>query len=258
MSERIRDMVSWLLVMTAALTAADLVTAWAERALWTPPRPLPSLASPASAHDPMPEQFQSLLGTSTPVTSEPDSTTTRTSGTMLNRLPVPSLQLNAVLLGEGRSGIAVVSADGKTLVLEPGAVIGGLSLSKLRERSVTFDGPAGPLTLELGASPTQAQTAAVTKQASLRDLGIFRRGIRVTPVVVDGEMQGAKLLFSDPNHPLVQAGMRSGDTVLSVNSTVLDSPESIVRVRQEFSESSSLRLELLRNGQRQTLRLELD
>ena len=94
--------------------------------------------------------------------------------------------------------------------------------------------------------PTQAQTGPVVDPASLMGQASLRprmRGLGINGLTVSATGEGQALR---------DAGLQSGDVILAVNGTELNSPQSIAGLRGQLSNATSAEIRFERNGQVQT------
>ena len=84
------------------------------------------------------------------------------------------------------------------------------------------------------------------------------QGFQAKPEVANGEVLGMRIRLPDPSHPLARLGIRDGDVVKSLNGTALEGPESVSMVYRVLRNSPTLRFEVGRNGQDETVEVQLE
>ncbi|MBH0237588.1 Do family serine endopeptidase [Methylobrevis albus] len=102
---------------------------------------------------------------------------------------------------------------------------------------------------------------------SLKENGVVTRGwlgVQIQPVTQDiadsiglDTASGALVTEPQPDGPGIAAGIRSGDVVLKVDDTDIDSPRALARRIASYAPGSTVTLGIWRNGEAQTLEVEL-
>ena len=85
--------------------------------------------------------------------------------------------------------------------------------------------------------------------------GTAPRGVRVVPSVKNGQPNGFKLYAISAGTIFEALGFRNGDTVQSINGTVLDSPSAALDLYDKLKNIDSLRIELDRRGRPEVLKI---
>jgi general secretion pathway protein C len=103
---------------------------------------------------------------------------------------------------------------------------------------------------------------AILSQRELRNIldnpGQFAgKGFRMKPVLREGEIVGMRVTMKDSSHPLARLGVQNGDIVRSLNGQELNGPEALSSIYRVLRNTSSLRFEVERNGQNQTIDVSL-
>lgn len=106
------------------------------------------------------------------------------------------------------------------------------------------------------------ETGAILSQRELRNLldnpGQFAaKGFRMKPVLREGEIVGMRVTMKDASHPLARLGVQDGDIVRSLNGQDLNGPEALSSIYRVLRNTSSLKFEVERNGQNQSIDVSL-
>ncbi|HIQ31345.1 MAG TPA: PDZ domain-containing protein, partial [Aquifex aeolicus] len=91
-----------------------------------------------------------------------------------------------------------------------------------------------------------------------RDPGIMFREIRLVPYVRGGRTKGFIFEWIKPGSLFYRAGLRKGDILLSINNRTIRSAEDAFRLLQLLRNESSLRIVLLRKGQRREINVRIE
>lgn len=114
---------------------------------------------------------------------------------------------------------------------------------------------------EVAATPAP-EGGEILSQRELRNIldnpGQFAgKGFRMKPVLREGEIVGMRVTMKDASHPLARLGIQDGDIVHSLNGQELNGPEALSSIYRVLRNTSSLRFEVERNGQNQSLDVSL-
>lgn len=256
MSEQVRDLVTWLLVLALALASADAVTAMVERALELPAREMASEFQPAPSPSPLTARVAHLLSLEKPA---PVSVVSASPIRGTASLSFSQVRLLGVMRGE-EQGLAALEVDGRPRVLELGRSVGGWTLGDLGERHATLARGEQVLKLELGAEPSPAVGPAPERsalQVPRRDLVSALENPTGQARIIPQRELGIRLLLSSTDHVLYRLGLRSGDLITSLNELELRGATSLSEAVRLLRNSTHLRLEVERGGESLTLRVEL-
>ena len=113
-------------------------------------------------------------------------------------------------------------------------------------------GLAGAVALAVSTLAAQAGTADQNRQARPRVMVLDGRGAQIG-VTVDDVAEGVRIGDVDENSPASKAGLRSGDLVVEVDGERVRSARQFSRLIQESPEGRTVRLGVVRDGQRQTI-----
>jgi type II secretion system protein C len=114
---------------------------------------------------------------------------------------------------------------------------------------------------EVGATPAAPVGGAILSQTELRNIldnpGQFAGNFRLKPVLREGEIVGMRVNMKDSSHPLARLGVQDGDIVRSLNGQDLNGPEALSSIYRVLRNTSSLKFEVERNGQNQSIDVSL-
>jgi general secretion pathway protein C len=89
-------------------------------------------------------------------------------------------------------------------------------------------------------------------------LGRFLQGVESEPYVREGDFVGFRVLALWPDDPRFRnAGIEPGDVVTSVNGHPIERPAQALKAWQSLRVASELMVEILRDGERRTLRFAI-
>ncbi|MDQ7038060.1 MAG: type II secretion system protein GspC [Aquificota bacterium] len=176
-----------------------------------------------------------------------------------------------VLVGTstGVKKMALILKDGKPLILEEGEEKEGVLLKEVRKREVKVRSGGRELTLrirkfvpgEVRRTGTVAQEFRISRrdlERITRDPGVMFREIRLVPYVKDGRTKGFIFEWVKPGSLFHRAGIRRGDVLVSINNVAINSAEDAFRVLQLLRNEPSLRVVILRGGQRKELNIRIE
>lgn len=170
----------------------------------------------------------------------------------------------------GFKNLALLEVGGKPIVLEEGKEKKGVLLEKVyRNRAlVRFSGRRIELLLEkrrAETAPVRAPTALGEVKISRREIeritkdpGIMFREIRLVPYVKNGRTEGFIFEWIKPGSLFYRAGLRRGDVLVSINNMTIKSGEDAFRLLQVLRNEPSLKVVILRNGQRKEINIRIE
>ena len=144
-----------------------------------------------------------------------------------------------------------------------------------RVEKISLLGSPAPAKPVATATPAAAASRATSQYAdSVRDLGNntyeverdvvqklisnpMQLGVRAMPAQKDGEMIGVRLYGIRANSPLAAIGLKSGDTLHSVNGHSLNSPDNILGAYGKLENAENFSLSLTRRGQPVEMKYQL-
>jgi serine protease Do len=114
------------------------------------------------------------------------------------------------------------------------------------------------------AVPTDTVTKVV---ASLKDTGTVERGyagVQIQPITEEladslglKSTKGALVSEAQPGTPAADAGIKSGDTIVSVNGEKVDAPKDVIRRIGNMKPGEDVKLGVIRDGKDQSFTLKL-
>ena len=211
---------------------------------------------------------------------------------------IDQIKLQGTMAAANGAGLAILEFQGASQVVSSGDQIGGFTLKAVTSYSVTLEGQGQTFLLDLNSqqssstalapsrpaerptAETQTQqpepqnvdpqpeeqagsTAPILSMQELRNIldnpeEFMGQGFQAKPEVANGEVLGMRIRLPDPSHPLARLGIRDGDVVKSLNGTALEGPESVSMVYRVLRNSPTLRFEVGRNGQDETVEVQLE
>ena len=211
---------------------------------------------------------------------------------------IEQIKLQGTMAAANGAGLAILEFQGASQVVSSGDQIGGFTLKAVTSYSVTLEGQGQTFLLDLNSqqssstalapsrpterptAETQTQqpepqnadpqpeeqpgsTAPILSMQELRNIldnpeEFMGQGFQAKPEVANGEVLGMRIRLADPTHPLARLGIRDGDLVKSLNGTALEGPESVSMVYRVLRNSPTLRFEVGRNGQDETVEVQLE
>jgi len=181
---------------------------------------------------------------------------------------------NVELLGVsiGTLNMALLKAEDETLVLREGESAKGITLRKVARESATLLINGKEITLKVKTAKATLSPATAGGESGFsevrlsrrdiqritRDPGIMFREIRLVPYVRGGRTKGFIFEWIKPGSLFYRAGLRKGDILLSINNRTIRSAEDAFRLLQLLRNESSLRIVLLRKGQRREINVRIE
>ena len=161
-------------------------------------------------------------------------------------------------------GVIVDIQRNKVLINRGGALeyleVEGLN----REEDLASDsgkkGRSGDGKIEEGIyqkSETEYEIAREKLESSLSDINNILREARAVPYMIQGQMQGFKILSIRYKSIFRELGLKNGDVIEQVNGKNLDSIESSLGLFQDLRNESAFTINIQRQGNKQTLRYEV-
>lgn len=244
---------------------------------------------PAGAPD-QPQAVASADGTTPPapvVAAPPSSLNLRGTMAGVGGSGLAMIDVNGetrvISVGEEVSGMTLVEVNAYSARLEGGGRSQVLEMDVVTEVAAVLPPPAIPTQDPIApdASPTPQATpgeviqvtppdaattppagGAILSQTELRNIldnpGQFAgKGFRLKPVLREGEIVGMRVNMKDASHPLARLGVQDGDIVRSLNGQELNGPEALSSIYRVLRNTSSLKFEVERNGQNQSIDVAL-
>ncbi len=187
---------------------------------------------------------------------------------------------NIKLIGISGGGIraAMLSLNGKKLILMEGEEKGGVFLKKVERSSVRVVSAGREFVLKMERKKSKGSGSFKEKSSSpvrqtpsgevkvsrreieriTKDPGVMFREIRLVPYVKNGRTEGFIFEWIKPGSLLYQAGLRAGDILVSINNNTIRSGEDAFRLLQILRNEPTLRVQIIRNGQPQELYVRVE
>ena len=190
----------------------------------------------------------------------------------LPRTPKGDLKLKLLAVSLGAKSIALLEVGGKKVVLKEGDSWKGITLKRVfpKEVVVSYGGRDIRVRLEKGkgyAPKARRMESDSTYEFKIsrreiervtRDPGIMFRQIRLVPYVKNGRTEGFIFEWIKPGSLFYKAGLRKGDILVSINNMSIRSGEDAFRILQALRNEPSLRVVVLRNGQRKEINVRIE
>lgn len=148
------------------------------------------------------------------------------------------------------------------VVLNRGGTLEVLRLPRELTSAAPPPAPAAPAAAGLGTRPPTVRprtepAPATVQEAISQGASGFLEIVRPAPFMPDGQLRGYRL-FPGPNRQRFNAlGLRSGDLVTEINGMALDNPAQGMEIFNSLGETTQVTLTLERDGQPETLNLDL-
>lgn len=204
-----------------------------------------------------------------------------------------NLRLKGTMAGFGGAGLAMIEFNNETVVVSAGDEIAGYQLISVEPYSVTLESNGHYQILEMDVAtdlnappvnpkpqsteeplvpapeeqdPVDAEPAeevgGILTQRELRNIldnpeKFAGQGFRMNPVLREGEIIGMQVALPDASHPLARLGLKHGDIVRTLNGQELNGPEALTSIYRVLRNTSSLRFEIERNGQNESIDVAL-
>lgn len=118
---------------------------------------------------------------------------------------------------------------------------------------VYFPDIAPVVTTGLSPDSSQDESAGEAEAPALIDVGELMGEAALRPRMDGLAISGLTVTASDDTPALAHAGLQSGDVILSVNGTALNSPQSLNVLRQKLANAPSAEISFERGGQRRMI-----
>lgn len=210
-------------------------------------------------------------GPQTPV----DAPETRLNLSLRGLLYHPQQQQALAIIGQGDSKETFYRVGDE---LPGGASVNAIHTDRVillrNGRHETLTLPAERLDLEAAASPelpaagTDGRNGgdnaggasgqlAETRRELMSNPAQFSQYVQIEPHTEDGNFVGYRLQPGRNPSLMQEAGLEPGDIVVSIAGTRLTSPEAGMQAMQRASRQASLQLEVIRNGNPQTIHIDM-
>ncbi len=192
--------------------------------------------------------------------------------------PPPDLRATGVVVSpQADHCVAVLSSGTRTRIVRPGQAAFGGRVRRVERDAVVVEyatgevvvdleagtekAPKAPATPPLATAPTAPKARVMERrevEARLaQEVGRITTETTLVPVTEAGQVRGFALVRIPEGTLLTDAGLRAGDVLQSINGTPIDSLATLMSLWTRLQGQSSLRAEVLRNGQPLSLELTL-
>jgi general secretion pathway protein C len=192
--------------------------------------------------------------------------------------PPPDLRAAGVVISpQADHCVAVLSSGTRTRVVRPGQPAFGGQVRRIERDSVVIEYGSGEVVVELEGkarkptlTPIASPPATITSTPKPRvmerrevearlaqEVGRITAETTLAPVTEAGQIHGFVLRRIPEGTLLTDVGLRAGDVLESINGTPIDSLATLMSLWTRLQGESSLRAEVVRNGQPLSLELTL-
>ncbi|WP_457600610.1 type II secretion system protein GspC [Hydrogenivirga sp.] len=183
---------------------------------------------------------------------------------------------NIELLGTavGVKSLALLKVNGKTFVLQEGGEKRGVRLKRVSRRMAVVEVGGKEYTLVVKAQKISLTSGGVLEpsfrsssdlrisrreiERLTRDPGVMFREIRLVPYVKNGKTEGFIFEWIKPGSLFYKVGLRKGDILVSINNMTIRSGEDAFRVLQVLRNEPSLRVVVMRGGQKREITVRIE
>ena len=88
---------------------------------------------------------------------------------------------------------------------------------------------------------------------AINNIGSLLTQARAIPYIIDGKIEGFRLISITPGSLYDSIGIRNGDIIKNINGVPISSPETALRVFSDLKNESQFRVEVVREGRNLTL-----
>jgi type II secretion system protein C len=272
-SQRIRAAATWVLLVLTAFFSADFVVAVAERKLHPESGRIPTFQPTPVQASPLPvDELNALLSTTE---DQSVSFEDKDEPETLEQEIFSKFSLVGTLAGNNGQGLAFLEIEANTVALTPGEFVPDSSIlivevtsgyivirRRGKDSSISLGETCSPKKSSASTgverrAPTSISQSEVRALLDRPDL-LFQPGFKATPKISDGRMIGAVVKLPNKEHPLARLGLESGDLIKAINQKPLDEAGSLSRLLPVLRNSSTLVIDIERQGQPTTLTVVLD
>lgn len=183
-----------------------------------------------------------------------------------------SLELKGTVTGDKKFMFCIINnkATGKENLYTIGGKVAGFVVASINKSSVTLENADEKLVLYVNDTNEKQEGLNVIHPSENHwtvkksELGKIRENaakflseVKIKPVFSSGRMQGFKISSIKESSMLSDLGVKKGDTVKKINGKELNSPMKVFELYKKFRNSTSIDLEVERNGKTQTLTYEV-
>jgi general secretion pathway protein C len=128
---------------------------------------------------------------------------------------------------------------------------GGRSRSRRSDRARS--GSDQPKKLPVSSYPRKIRLSGSQIEKAMENLGEIMQQANLRPHIVDGKAAGISITGIKPNAIFRKMRLRNGDVITGVNGDSIESVEDAVKVVEQLSSGSDIKLKIKRRGREQTL-----
>ena len=176
----------------------------------------------------------------------------------------------------GQNPVIVIKVGGKTLIVDTKKENNGWKLIKIENQKAVLSYKGNlvevnlskltvkqPKNAKISIRKTQNEEGIKTIPRKLIDqltqnYGALLTKIDFVPYIVNGKTMGFKIRWLAQDSIFKKLGLKVGDVILSINGYQLTDVQKVFEVIQILRNENTIRVEILRNGQRLELKYRID
>ena len=182
-------------------------------------------------------------------------------------VPVTGFRVRGIIARPGTAASAIIEgSDGRQRLVRIGSLLApGLTVTAIDAGGLTLAGMGGDQRLDFGdrrpetpattasAAPETTGAAAIASLAA--SVSDYRTGL--DPRRIGGLTRGFALVDASRLPLFRKAGLQTGDIILMVNGTAIDSEEKVMELPAEVSGAKAVEILYERSGKRETARIAI-
>lgn len=147
----------------------------------------------------------------------------------------------------------VLSVDDRDEILAMEEIMGGQRGSRPPRLSSSSSTSSSPQKMPVSRYPRKITLQGEQIEKALENLGDLMEQATFRPHVEDGQPAGITISGIKPNAIFRKMRLRNGDVITGINDSSIQSVEDAVKVFEDLSSGSSIKLQIKRRGREQTL-----
>lgn len=147
----------------------------------------------------------------------------------------------------------VLSVDDRDEILAMEEIMGRQRGSRPPIRSSSSSASTAPAKMPVSRYPRKITLQGEQIEKALENLGDLMEQATFRPHVEDGQPAGITISGIKPNAIFRKMRLRNGDIITGINDSSIQSVEDAVKVFEDLSSGSSIKLQIKRRGREQTL-----
>jgi general secretion pathway protein C len=147
----------------------------------------------------------------------------------------------------------VLSVDDRDEILAMEEIMGRQRGSRPPRRSSSSSASTAPRKMPVSRYPRKITLQGEQIEKALENLGDLMEQATFRPHVEDGQPAGITISGIKPNAIFRKMRLRNGDIITGINDSSIQSVEDAVKVFEDLSSGSSIKLQIKRRGREQTL-----